>query len=1854
MKLDNRDLVLRGLLVVLPTHLEPYVRALLGDRCPPARLNSLLAGSSSTDSSSHGRPSRGATPVVPDLADLSTQIRILTFRGSDGRYLMPLPPGLGSKLHEVRRFRNDAVHGRPFDADRTLAALVAASEALRLAGADAGRDELRALIAAIDDGTPGGTSRGWGRAGGVGIRASAAGGSTRGTRGSFGGSPARDPLDAVIVDAQCTEVISYADAVAGTAPTVSVRLRRPEPADGGTVPPDIVALPDTIEVAVGVIEDGGGRRVTEPRHLTWDTARPESRATRALALDRANLLQVEQAGPAHVRVELRASGMSSAHRIPGVAVLPPRQWQLIGGGRRAGAALATFIQPDQPAIGAIADQALGLASADGRAPSDDALASAGAERSDALAAAACTILRRRRLAVDPAGQPWRAAPHPIRTAGSLLDARTGTALDIAVMLAAVLERVAVAPTLLLASETVLLGYRRRGGSAIDPASPREAADLVRGGTMGLIDPALAVRTPAAVLHELTGEARDLALDALSDLVMAVPVGAARAAGVRPQPLLERDEDDVVVELAVPPGSSPTPSTPDTDAPRAADGSCPESADDAADEAGTPESDIPGTLEAGPPAADEAGPPEGPAAGAGVPAPPGVEEWKKSLLDLSLRNPLIDRSSRHAVGLCVPPALIGLLEDHINARDLVRLRPSPHGAGSTPADLDEQAVLLTERRSVRADLTGQEYTRRLQSLDAAARTALEETGANNLYLVVGTLVWRTNGRRLHSPLVLVPVNLIREDETYGIALDEAGASTPNFSLLARFEADTGIDLVELSEPVHDAHGIDIEATLERVRSRLRREERAAVVEPAVEPTVHLGLFHFSTYRMWRDLAEDWPTITANPLVGRLLETGGPAGASTADTGAGPAGASTADAPAPPDLDDLDEVVESLPLVADSPQARVVAEAVAGRSLVVQGPPGTGKSQTVANLIFRALASGRTVMFVAEKTSALDVVARRLCEEAGIGDLLLNLHDNGMKPAEVRRTLHRALKLTAPAPGDDGHDGDDGDDGGGGDSTAQPDALRRRLAEIRERLVAYREALHVPGEAGASSCSYYEARQALIKARDGREPDLAQARAAFEARERATGLDSFDPVDHIRLLEEYRRTQERLRGALTPELFDVVLARRQAVLREAGPRADRLRREIDRRKGTSIRELMDSYGDLVTALTPCLLVSPDSVARFFPPHRRYVDIVVFDEASQITVAGAVGAMGRGRSTVVVGDPKQMPPAVPPGVGATAGGDLEGVGDGEGESILDRCVAAGVERRCLTWHYRSRDESLIAFSNRHYYDGALLSFPSPQAMAVRPDDGPEGYGLSLRRVGGTYYRPQARTRHPGIVPNTNPVEARQVVDEVIRRFEARPDGIPSLGVITFNSRQRDLIESELRRTGSERVVEALDAPDGLLVRNLENVQGEERDVILMSVTFSSNERGDLPLNFGSLSHAGGQRRLNVAITRARRQVVVFSSFDPEDLHAERSTHRGLKDLRAYLEQARDGGAPRALPAYSSAVDLHRNEIAERLQDAGLEVNVGVGHSSFEVDLVLGLPGRADVPRVAVLLDGSAWNERGSASDRDLLPVDVLRNMGWARVERVWMPEWVADERGVTARLVEAAGGRYEPEAPTPEAAAEMESEETTPEEATPEGAASEAAAGLPDTSASDDESAALAGAPALLAPTDYRQWHPEGVRPLDVLDRAATDSQAKAQVVEVARAICDIESPISRHRLIVRICRAFGLSRTTRQREARVREALGEAFAYIDEHDFVWRNRDASLVPLSYRRGALDHVDSIEEIHPRELTALMADVRAREPEWTSTEDLCKKALRRLSAKKRKLSARGVLPALTAALEAASDWTR
>ncbi|MGP1482680.1 DUF4011 domain-containing protein [Actinomyces naeslundii] len=1202
------------------------------------------------------------------------------------------------------------------------------------------------------------------------------------------------------------------------------------------------------------------------------------------------------------------------------------------------------------------------------------------------------------------------------------------------------------------------------------------------------------------------------------------------------------------------------------------------------------------------------------------APKQVQNWQKSLLDLSLRNPLINRTSRHAVELRVPPALIGEFEDLVNDKEYITLAAGRHRPAESSDDSLQQeqvrAESLLKERTVEVELAPTERVQRLQALATSARTAVEETGANNLYLAIGALAWESDGSRLHSPLILIPVNLERTGDDFRLILDETGASTPNYSFLDRFARDTGIELTELRTPRLDEHGIDLRATLDGVRDRLRR----AGWDDVVTATVHLGLFRFSTYRMWKDLEDHWPTISANPLVAHLMAGG-------CHNFVDPAG------PADRDLD-IDEATQNLPLAADSTQARVVADAVAGRSLVVEGPPGTGKSQTVSNLIFRALATGRTIMFVAEKKSALDVVARRLREETGIGDLLLNLHDNGMKPTEVRRALRRALALRR---GESGDGVDVGTGKAAGRST--PAALRTELAGIRAELDAYRRGLYEPAPGGPS---YSGAREVLAQLRDsgesGDSANSAAVQVALEERARATGLDSFDAAAHNRLIERYRSALDELRAALTPELVDAVLAHRDRVLQGAA-RAEALRNELNRRRSAmSVRELMDTYGDLITALTPCLLVSPDSVARFFPADRRYVDIVVFDEASQIRVADAVGAMGRGRSVVVVGDPKQMPPT--PGAGEARGEQTP-----EADSILTRCLDSGLLQRRLTWHYRSRDESLVAFSNRHYYGGRLLTFPSPLTIVPGSDAAPGGHGISLRRVRGRYFRPEDRARHPHVQPNTNPLEAKRVVDEVLRHVEACPDRLPSLGVITFNDRQRDLIENSLREIASPRVIEALDARDGLFVRNLENVQGEERDTILFSATFAANAQGDLPLNFGVLNHAGGERRLNVAITRARKQIIVFTSFDPQDLHAERTAYRGVKDLRAYLHQAAEGRAPRALPASQSPLSWHRREIAEALEAAGLTVRTGVGHSTFEIDLVLAVADQPGRPAVAVMLDGPQWNKREGVVDRDLLPVDVLRTMGWQRVERVWMPEWVADPKAVVARLVKAASGHWAQQTPS-----------TTVLESGWTGRAEDAASLTDDDSKPGAWGAADLGEEALVPASgprapgeEYTAWSPAGVRPLEILDRAGTDPEAKKVLVEVATTICQVEAPIARHRLYVKISRAFGLSRTVKSREESIRTALGEAFAYFDEDGFVWTSREAALAAPTYRRNALDHVDSIQEIHPRELVGLMAQARARNPEWASREDLFTWALKRLSAKNRSLGARGVSESLTRALKEA-----
>ncbi len=536
------------------------------------------------------------------------------------------------------------------------------------------------------------------------------------------------------------------------------------------------------------------------------------------------------------------------------------------------------------------------------------------------------------------------------------------------------------------------------------------------------------------------------------------------------------------------------------------------------------------------------------------------------------------------------------------------------------------------------------------------------------------------------------------------------------------------------------------------------------------------------------------------------------------------------------------------------------------------------------------------------------------------------------------------------------------------------------------------------------------------------DRGLASASVAERWDAGGFDTFEAERHDRSVARFVAASDRLRGALATALPAALVDRRPFRPGAFFGKVGALEREIGRtRGGLSVRRLVEEYGEVIGAITPCVLVSPDSLARFVPPGAMTFDLVVFDEASQITVADAVGALGRADAAVIAGDSKQMPPSSfgdlshesPDGDGGSAAESEFHVVPDE-ESILTEAVHAGVGRLWLSWHYRSQDESLIAFSNATYYEGRLSSFPAHASAAAGHHD----TGLSLTRVPGTFVR-SATASQKGML-RTNPVEAAAVVAEVLRRWQARER---SIGVVTFNLQQRALVESMLWDSDAPGIRESIAAKqDGLFVKNLENVQGDERDVILFSTGFSANDAGVLPLNFGPLNRAGGERRLNVAVTRARRRVMVFSSFDPEDLRVEETSSVGIRDLRRYLELARDGftggstgGVAAAATGRRGAVDRHRDDLAAALRTTGLEVATAVGLSDFQVDLAVGMPGQP--PALAVLLDSPAWAERRTTSDRDALPVVVLeRIMGWPAVARVWLPAWLADRDAVVREVTEA----------------------------------------------------------------------------------------------------------------------------------------------------------------------------------------------------------------------------------------------
>lgn len=726
------------------------------------------------------------------------------------------------------------------------------------------------------------------------------------------------------------------------------------------------------------------------------------------------------------------------------------------------------------------------------------------------------------------------------------------------------------------------------------------------------------------------------------------------------------------------------------------------------------------------------------------------------------------------------------------------------------------------------------------------------------------------------------------------------------------------------------------------------------------------------------------------------------------------------------------------------------------------------------------------------------------------------------------------------------------------------------------------------------------------------DRGAAIASIAERREATALGDFDVAAHNKTIRRFTTSARAIRDELPRAIPAGLLARRRFDANAASGQVGGLRRQLERRRGgMGVRTLIETYGELISQILPCTLMSPESVARFLPARNELFDVVVFDEASQIRVADAIGAMGRCRSVVVVGDSKQMPPTSFAEATASIDDDDYYSPDvvADEESILTECVNAQVPKRWLSWHYRSQDESLIAFSNHHYYEGRLASFPAPFGSDGAPVVA--GHGISLVRINGTFDRSGR-----GKSLRTNRVEADAIVDDIKRRFRDTPDVAPSLGVITFNAPQRDLIENLLRDSADERMVRALDEPDGLFVKNLENVQGDERDTILFSVAFSANDRGVVPLNFGPLSRAGGERRLNVAVTRARRQVVLYASFDPEALRAEETTQLGTKHLKEYLQMAARGvDAATDSGSRMPIIDRHRDDIADALRKAGFAVKTDVGLSDFRVDIVLADADAPQKPLAAVLLDGPAWRARRTVADRDGLPVDVLQNlMHWPAVERVWLPEWL-EHRGETIARLRAAANEAKQRVLLGEVGSEPAGFDTSPATAQvkPE----------PITIRSNSIEAAPAPSrtPQHTMVQTFREWVPGRLGDIRFLDELPFPTQFSRVRAAISAAIA-AEGPIQPDRLARLVANAFGLNRVNEDRRRSIQHVVPVEYRRATGEGFYWPKDTDPQTWRIVRRPPDGVARPLEEVCLIEIGNAMMVV-AEQTGGIQTDDLKREAL-------------------------------
>lgn len=707
--------------------------------------------------------------------------------------------------------------------------------------------------------------------------------------------------------------------------------------------------------------------------------------------------------------------------------------------------------------------------------------------------------------------------------------------------------------------------------------------------------------------------------------------------------------------------------------------------------------------------------------------------------------------------------------------------------------------------------------------------------------------------------------------------------------------------------------------------------------------------------------------------------------------------------------------------------------------------------------------------------------------------------------------------------------------------------------------------------------------------------ATAEARWEAARTALpGLNELAYLDRHALVEAFRG----LETARLAETRRLVRAKHLAQLPTgAAGQMGFLRGEMaKKRRHRPIRQMMKAAGQMVQRIKPVLLMSPISIAQYLPPGAAEFDLLVIDEASQVRPEEALGAIARCRQIVVVGDQKQLPPtSFFDRIAGSEDVDLDEEAEGEVctatatemESVLTLCEARGLNQAMLEWHYRSRDPSLIMVNNAEFYDHRLILPPSP----VQND--PE-YGLAFQRVPGVYTSRSRGTGRPG----TNRIEAEAVVKAISEHARTHPD--LSLGVVAFSKAQSDMLTEvlEIARRQDEILNDFLreGRSEDVFVKNIENVQGDERDVILISVGYGPAEpNGQLTsMSFGPVNGEGGERRLNVLFSRARTRCVVFCSFDPNDIDTSRTSRDGPRVLKRFLEFARSGQMAQPQATGELPDSPLESDVADVIERLGYPCDHQVGAAGFRIDLGVRHPEQPGRYILAVECDGATYHSALWARERDRLRQDVLEGLGW-RFHRIWSTDWFHRRAAEIDRLRAALEAAALAEGPAFSGA-------NTGGRRAP----------VVETAAEPLAEAVLPPPPELSAPA----YVPSSF----TVNMSVEPHEAPMHLlVDLVSRIVTAEGPIHRDLVARRVSGAFGKARTGGRIQTASDQALARAFrsaAVVMEGDFAMTEAQRSDCPVRDRSG--DNAPSKAELLPPvEIRAAAARVIAESGEMPR-EDL------------------------------------